>query len=133
MDVADGAWQSGVEGELGGAGIVPFEGAEGGEERGAAVRVKEGGREFQGCSGGRWVNGCDGVAGGGKGRGDKRERAGAGWRGGNNSCSDRSIQGFRLAGEHVHGPSVSMTPILSFLCSIVELYVPARQGMGWTV
>ena len=62
MDVADGAWKSGVEGELGGAGIVPFESAEGGEERGAAIGVEEGGGQFQGCSGGRWVDGGDGVA-----------------------------------------------------------------------
>ena len=53
---------------MGGAGIFPFEGAEGGEEGGAAVGIEEGGGEIEGCSGRRWVDGGDGVTGGGKGR-----------------------------------------------------------------
>ena len=65
VEVADGAREAGVEGELGGAGVAAFEGAEGGEEGVAAIGVEEGGGEEEGFGGGRWVDGGDGMAGGG--------------------------------------------------------------------
>ena len=65
VDVADRAREGGVEGELGGAGVAAFEGAEGGQEGVAAVGVEEGGGEEEGFGGGRWVDGRDAVAGGG--------------------------------------------------------------------